>query len=245
MVAPLVLHNTHVSTCSQKVRMCLHEKSLEWEDRQVNLMKFEQLAPEYLALNPNGVVPTLVDNGIPIVDSSVIIEYLEDKYPAPALAPSDPAGRAEVRAWMRYFEEVPTQAIRVPTFNALLVPRLRDMGSSELDNLTGKMPVRKQFYRKMVVAAGGFDERDTADSLERLRATIERISKALEGNRWLCGDLFTLADITLMPTIVRMHDLGLSELWHGHPAVARWFTDIQERASFGKTFYPGSRVNLN
>jgi len=120
----LKLYNAPHSTCSQKVRICLHEKGLPFEDIKLDLGKGkDQLKPEYLKLNPNGVVPTLVDDDNVIIDSSVICEYLDEKYPAPKLMPDDVARRAQMRAWMRYFEEVPTAAVRVPSFNMGFLPR--------------------------------------------------------------------------------------------------------------------------
>ena len=68
----LVLHHASHSTCSQKVRIVLHENNLQFEDIWLDLGKKDQLKPEYLASNPNGVVPTLVDDGQPVVDSSVL-----------------------------------------------------------------------------------------------------------------------------------------------------------------------------
>ena len=91
------LYHTHHSTCSQKVRICLAEKGLpdadkDWIAHEVDLGKFEHLTPEYLKINPNGVVPTLRDNGTVIIESTVINEYLDDAYPKPGLRPDDPAG---------------------------------------------------------------------------------------------------------------------------------------------------------
>jgi glutathione S-transferase len=71
------LFHAHISTCSQKVRLCLAEKGLAWTDHPLDFAKAEHLTPAYLALNPNGVVPTLVHDGRPVIDSSVICEYLE------------------------------------------------------------------------------------------------------------------------------------------------------------------------
>jgi glutathione S-transferase len=120
----LKLYNAPHSTCSQKVRICLAEKDLSFEDIRLDLGKGkDQLKPEYLKLNPNGVVPTLVDGDDVIIDSSVICEYLDERYPAPRLTPADVAQRAKMRAWMRYFEEVPTAAVRVPSFNMGFLPR--------------------------------------------------------------------------------------------------------------------------
>jgi glutathione S-transferase len=77
-VPNLVLYHSPVSTCSQKVRMALAEKELPWTDHVIIFSRGDHLTEEYLALNPNGVVPTLLHDDVPITDSSVINEYLED-----------------------------------------------------------------------------------------------------------------------------------------------------------------------
>lgn len=238
----LELYNSPFSTCSQKTRMCLHEKNLNWVNHHVDLAKFEQLKPEYLAINPNGVVPTLVHDGVPIVDSSVIIEYLDEAFPKPALSPAELKQRANMRSWMRYFEEVPTQAIRVPTFNALLAPRLRELSDDKYEAITEAMPVRKQFYRRMNLKEGGFSAQDTEDSRQRLRSTLERVNDAVKAAEWICGDMFTLADITLMPTVVRLEDLGLASMWGDLPGLTAWYRRLQQRPAFAQTYYQGTRI---
>ncbi len=81
----------------------------------------DHLTPEYLKMNPNGVVPTLLHDGDPILDSSVIIEYLDEVFPEVKLTPIDPKERAKMRWWLRYFEEKPTGAVRYPTFQKILI----------------------------------------------------------------------------------------------------------------------------
>jgi glutathione S-transferase len=91
----LTLYNAAHSTCSQKVRICLAEKKLAFEDIKLDLGKGKgHLKPEYLKINPNGLVPTLVDDGNIIIDSSVICEYLDERYPAVHLTPEDVVQRA-------------------------------------------------------------------------------------------------------------------------------------------------------
>src|SRR5215213_2942892 len=77
----LELYHDWRSFCSIKVRLCLAEKQLPWESRFIDLMKLEHTSPEYLKLNPNGVVPTLVHDGIAIQESTVINECLEESFP--------------------------------------------------------------------------------------------------------------------------------------------------------------------
>ena len=77
MPAPsLVLYNAPQSTCSQRVRFTLHEKGLAFSEIKLDLFSGDQLRPEYLKINPNGVVPSLVHDGRVIIDSAVILEYL-------------------------------------------------------------------------------------------------------------------------------------------------------------------------
>jgi len=78
------LYNNAYSTCSQKVRLVLAEKGIHWEDVQISFKDNEHFAPWYLKLNPNGVVPTLQHDDTVVVDSSVIMEYLDEVAPEPA-----------------------------------------------------------------------------------------------------------------------------------------------------------------
>src|SRR6185436_5942640 len=90
----LELYHSGLTTCSKQVRHCLHEKGLKYESRYVELWRYENLSPAYLKLNPNGVVPTLVHDGVPVINSFCINEYIEDVFPDPPLRPADPHARA-------------------------------------------------------------------------------------------------------------------------------------------------------
>ena len=85
------LYHNDMSTCAQKVRFTLAEKNLTWESHHLDLRARDQQKPDYVKLNPNAVVPTLVHDGTVIVESNVINEYLDDAFPAPALRPDDAA----------------------------------------------------------------------------------------------------------------------------------------------------------
>lgn len=239
----MLLYHHPVSTCSQKVRLALAEKGMTFDQYIIDWTTMEHLEDWYLALNPNGVVPTLVHDGVSIVDSSVICEYLDEASPANPIAPRDPIGRAQMRAWMRYFEEVPTVAIRAPSFNRLFASAIRGGRDDEqYESMTARMPLRKHFYRRM--GEDGFDAATVDESLDRLRTSLGRVARALaDGRAYLLGDAYTIADIVFVPTVVRMSDLGLDQLWSDLPEVARWFEAVQQRPSFDMAYLPGSRVD--
>lgn len=235
----LELYNSPISTCSQKVRLVLAEKGLAWQDHRLKFAQDEHLSPAYLRINPNGVVPSLVHDGAVIVDSSVINEYLDDVFPQIPVRPADKVALAHMRAWRQYIDEVPTPSVRYPSYNAYFVPWFASMSEEEFQTYAEQRPLRRDFYRKL--GRTGFSASEIEAALRRLADTLERMENALSHTRWLVGDEPTLADFSILPIIVRMEDLGLYDMWASRPAVSRWFDGMKARASFGTTYYAGSR----
>ena len=97
----LVLHHAWRSSASRRVRLCLEEKGLAYESHVVDLEKMEHHSPEYLKINPNGVIPALIHDGRALYESGTICEYLDDAFPEPPLRPAGAYERAEMRNWIR------------------------------------------------------------------------------------------------------------------------------------------------
>ena len=97
---PPILYGYWRSSASYRVRMALNLKGLDYEQRFVHLVRDggQQKAPDYVAMNPQGQVPTLVHGDRTLIQSMAILEYLEDSFPDMPLLPGDPDGRARVRA---------------------------------------------------------------------------------------------------------------------------------------------------
>jgi len=105
------------SAASFRVRAALNLKGLAFEEEMINLDANAQHDPAYEALNPHASVPSLiVDGGTPLTQSMAILEYLEEKYPSPALLPADPNGRARVRS---------LALLWAADYHPLIVPRVR------------------------------------------------------------------------------------------------------------------------
>src|SRR5467141_1611733 len=227
-----ILYNAPQSTCSQRVRFVLNAKGLRFEEKKLDLLAGDQLKSEYLALNPNGVVPTLDHDGAIVIDSSVIIEYLDEIAPAPAsFTPRDPVVRAKMRALMRFIDEMPAAAVRVPTFNLAFLPRFAAMSEEEFLAFAESKPLRKEFM--LAMGRKGFPEKEMNAALDRLRRTYARMDAEIanSGGPWLLGKDITLADVAVMPALVRMADLGLAGMWQDLPRVARWYDEIRAQAA--------------
>lgn len=236
-----VLYNAPQSTCSQRVRYAMHAKGLPFEERKLDLFSGDQLKPDYLAINPNGVVPALVHDGAPVIDSAVILEYLEDIAPAPApMRPSDPREVAKLRAMMRFIDEVPTPAIRVPSYNLAFLPHFRKMSEEEFQALCDSKPLRREFLMKM--GRTGFPKPEMDEALARLRRGIGRMARWLgdSGGPWIMGADMSLADLAIMPVIVRMDDIDLDNMWDQFPQIGDWLARIQATPAYRATFYSGS-----
>jgi glutathione S-transferase len=100
-----VLYHGWRSSASRRVRLCLEEKELAFEGHIVDMTKMEHHAPEYLKINPNGVIPTLIHDGKPLHESGTICEYLDEVFATPSLRPAAPYERALMRNWIRHIDE--------------------------------------------------------------------------------------------------------------------------------------------
>lgn len=100
MSSSLVLYSYWRSSAAFRVRIALNLKGLRYETRAVHLVRDggEQHMPDYAALNPQELLPALIDGEKVITQSMAIVEYLDETHPHPALLPADAAGRARVRA---------------------------------------------------------------------------------------------------------------------------------------------------
>jgi glutathione S-transferase len=234
----LELYHGLASTCSKKVRMCLYEKGLEFKSHLLNLQKFEQHDPTYLKLNPNGVVPTLVHDGRPIAESTVIIEYLDDAFPEPPLRPQDPYERAQMRLWTKWSDDAAYAAVYIPTWDKLSRPVALRLSDEELKKTLSRIPTRERRERWRRVAREGFSEKEFEAAYEKMEKTFEKMQVALSEGPWLVGKTYSLADIAMVPFVERMLDLRREALRPARfPAVQDWVKRIISRPAYDKAFH--------
>jgi glutathione S-transferase len=233
----LVLYHGLASTCSKKVRLCLYEKALPFESRLLDLQKFEQHRPEYLALNPKGVVPTLVHDGRPITESSFIIEYLDENFPAAPLRPSTDESRAVLAGWLKFSDDVAYDAVYVPTWMILSAGAMKNMSADERDAALERVPTDERRKRWEQVTSSGFDRAEIQAAYARMHECLGTCETALARGPWLMGTEYTLADIAVVPFIDRIRNLKPEFLEPPqYPRLNAWYSRMRARPAFAKAF---------
>ena len=235
------LYHHGSSVCAAKVRFAMAEKGLDWEGVYIDILKGEQFAPEYLALNPKGVVPTLVHDDLVIPDSTVIIEYLDQIAPETSVHPTDPWERAQVRYWTKAVDEDLHPACGTVTFVCSHRHTvLRDLGPEGAEKFmasTPKISVTSNWKaQKESFIRYGFDAPGAAEKIKLYDTYLHKMEEALEGRDWLVCNRFSIADISLTPYVNRLAMMSMRGMWENGriPNVERWFARIEARPNFKK-----------
>jgi glutathione S-transferase len=226
----MVLYHSLRSTCSRKVRICLGEKGIEFESRVLDLRKFEHHTPEYLRLNPNGYVPTLVDDGRALIESTMINEYLDERYPQAPLRPGHPYERLQMRVWTKFVDDVCLPAVVVPTWTQALSGAVAGKSEEELKLILDRIPLPERRSRWAKIAGDGYTEAEFREAYDKMTLALDRMEHALRQSRWLVGDDYTLADINISPYVWRFREIDPVLLdAQKRPAVASWLERMLAR----------------
>lgn len=230
------------SLCSQKVKLVLAEKNLDWESHLVNLLTFENLTPDYMRLNPKGVVPTLVHNGKAVCDSITIIRYLDRHFMEPRLTPDDPTLRKSMDTWIDLQNRLPMREAmygNMRGIDGLVARQTVDIKEKLLPELAQKYPDLKPQYATKLRDVKPWNQtiRDVT-KITQINSQIEAIMNPLEQqlsqSEWLCGSAYSLADVVWTAVLNRLDELGLSTLWKAdkRPAIADYLNRLEARPSY-------------
>jgi glutathione S-transferase len=230
----LTLYHHNISVCAQKVRLALDEKGIPWRSVEVDLMKQEHLTPEFLKINPRGLVPVLIHDDATVTESTVILEYIEDVFPEPRLRPAAPLDAARMRMWTKVPDEGLHIACASVTYASAFVHQLRaHHDRAEWEARLARLPDRARAARQRQILEQEFDAPFVKDAVQLHDKVLKEMESTLSSSTWLAGPAFTLADIAIIPYITRLDRLGLEGMWAARPHVERWFAAMQARPSFG------------
>ncbi len=228
----LELYHNDMSVCAQKVRLALWEKGLTATLHHFDLRKGDQFADWYLRLNPHGVVPTLVHDGKPVIESTLINEYLDDAFPDPPVRPRDPWDRARMRLWTKIPDEGLHAACAALSIAIAFRWQFLALNEDELEDNLRRTPDVARRERKRQGIEKGMDSPGAADALRFHDSILAKMEAALTEASWLAGEDYSLADAALTPYVVRLDHLQLGWMWETRPRVADWYRLIEARQNF-------------
>ena len=203
-----VLYHHWLSPFARKVRLVLHEKRLDVDER---LYLDWQRNEQFLALNPAGTVPVMVeDDGTILSGHQAICEYLDEAYPDPPLLPRDPTQRAEARRLVAWFDETFYAGVTCFLAQEKLGKRMTD---------------------------GPYDPGTTPDSRAvragrtNIHTHLEYIAWLTDRRKWLAGNQMTFADLAAAAHL-SIVDYAGDVPWEEHPRAKDWYARVKSRPCF-------------
>ena len=228
------LYDSPVSPCCMKVRLCLKEKGLDYESVPVDLGGKANLEDSYLILNPKGVVPTLVDDGSAIIESTLINEFLDEKYPSIPLKPAAAEEKVEMRLWTKFIDEELHPANGAVIWPILSLERLSKQDPDEVIKALSRHPDPKRVARQTAIFKEGYVAPVVGEGLRVFVKMLEKAETSLQDRDYLAADDISLADIGLLPYVNEVVHFGLSPMIADKPKTSDWFKRMSARHSYSQ-----------
>ena len=223
---------------SLKPMLALYEKQdLPFTIHKLDPSKFEHHSDWFKAINPNGQVPALDDNGKIVTESTVICEYLEDAHPtAVKLRPDDHFDRAQMRIWTKWVDEYFCWCVSTIGWHRVVKPMAMQLSDAEFEEHLKKIPIPEQRV-KWRRAREGFPQEMLDDEMRKIGVSVRKLDDHLANNEWLAGGMYTLADICNFAIAAGM-DKGYPDLVNTSdtPHLMRWLQQIHERPAVKKMY---------
>ena len=223
------LYHAGISNCSMRVRLALEEKGLKWVSHEVDLGHQENLKPWYLAINPKGLVPAVVDDGVVITESNDILHYLEEKFPNPPLLSSDPALAVEANEWVDLSASLHMKAIKTWVYGST------GSASKKRSDMAHYAEIEPDkalvaFHEKSL---DGFSDEEIEVARKMLVEVFDRMERRLKDHAFLVGEAQSLADIAWLPQYALLNMLGFN--FRRYPGIVAWAHRQEQRPA-----YPGA-----
>ena len=231
----IALHHGWRSSASRRVRLCLEEKGLAYESHVVDIAKLEHHSPDYLRINPLGVIPTLIHDGRPLHESGTICEYLDETYPDPPLRPDAPYERAQMRNRVRHIDGL-IQNLIVFNWPHHLQKVASQWSDEELAEKLKNVPSKERQEAWLRMARKPYTEEERGAARSKLVTLLDKMEEALTPGGWLVGRAYSIADIAAAPFVKRIdEEIAPDEMSaKKHPHVQEWWAKLQARPAFGR-----------
>jgi len=232
----LTLYHNRGAVCAQKVRLALAEKRLEWRSVEVDFTNPTFMEMYRRELNPHGVVPTLLVGAAPLVESNVILQWLEECFPSIRLIPADPIERSRMRVWLSQIDIDIHTAVNALSFAIAFRHNFLAMPPERLQATYASIVGAEKRWRRQELVEKGLDSHLVAFAVERFLRLFADMERALGPRPYLMGSDYTLADLALTPYIERLFALGFGPVIGEYPGLSHWWGLITARDNYSRAF---------
>ncbi|MGN6454352.1 MAG: glutathione S-transferase family protein [Steroidobacteraceae bacterium] len=191
----VTLYHWEPNANSGKPMLALMEKGVAFNSHYLDLLKFDQHQPEYLALNPQGTIPAMVHGERVLTESTAIMEYVDEAFPGPKLMPDDPRDRWRIRWWMKLMDQWLGPSFSMIGWSVFVGPAVRSRDQAELKAAVERIPLPERRVAWTKAISGNFSAEEMAESRRRVALGIRMLEEALGKRPWLASNEFSLADI--------------------------------------------------
>ena len=246
------LYHWEPNANSGKPIMALTEKGAPFESHFIDMTKFEHHRPEYLSINPLGVIPAARHGELNLYESTAIMEYVDAVFDGPSLRPSAPVERWRMRWWMKFMDEYFGPAV---SMGAWARGRQRPAMTAEEDAAMKKhiaaIPQKERQLSWTKATYGTFAPGELEESARKAAYGVRLMDKALSRSPWFAGESYSLADIVCFNTtyfLPMRPESGVNET--DTPHLMEWLRKVYERPgaqaawTYGRTFGPDRLVHL-
>jgi GST-like protein len=189
------LYHWEPNANSGKPIIALIEKGVEFTSRYTDLLDFDQHKPDYLAINPNGTIPTLVHGDRILTESTEMGEYIDAEFPGPSLRPNSPEERWRMRWWGRFFDGYFGPSLSMIGWSVFVGPSVRDKDPEELRRNIERIPLKERRDAWRMAIYNTFTEEALGESRRRVLHGIRVFEDALGEHPYFAGESYSLADI--------------------------------------------------
>jgi len=215
------IYTNVISQNCLRVGILLEEKGVSFEEHKINLIKGEQFEKEYLEINPQGLIPAMVYDGVAVADSKDVMKYLEKFGPGPSFTPTDEAAKNEVHKWVDLSADMHIGVLKELFY-------VKEMGRPATPaHLKVIKDVNKDldaFYRKY---GNGFSESEKAKVLNDVSDFLSNLEKELTKNTYVGSSAYTIADMAIYAVLsfIKLNKVSLS----AYPNIRKWYKKISRR----------------
>jgi len=245
----IVLYSHYASICSQRARLALVEKQVDFKSVMLHYDELDTITPVYLGINPRGVVPTIIADGEVVFDSATIMQYVNNRYQGPELIPGDETQKKLIKNEIETADFFPIRDLvfrtgkdrgaHGATYSGWGMDMVKKYIGAMQEYKTKYLDFADSYEHKLQDWHGEFARIENADIMKEsygyTNQVMDNFDKRLDKQNYIVGDEFSLADITWMPVLIRLQYALQIKIWGDglRPNLERYFEErIKTRRGF-------------